>query len=470
MNMESIPDPNTPILVVDDDVNLLQSIETILVSAGMPQPGLISDSRRVVEHVRKHSFRLILLDLVMPHLSGIDVLQQLKHEFPGIECVIISALDEVSSAVQAMKFGAYDYLVKPLQNEKLIITVNNALERYDLRHKLSLFERSQSFSDLKNPAAFEDMVAEDEAMALVFHQAEACAASDCNLVITGETGVGKEMIARAVHRLSLRSNGLLVAVNMGALSKSLFEDELFGHAKGAYTGADAERKGLFEQAQGGTLFLDEITELILEQQGTLLRAIEERELYRLGSPEIRNIDVRFMAATNRDIRKEIKAGRFREDLYYRLNMYQITIPPLRERKKDILPLAYHFLKIHARKNQKTIDSLTPDLSERLLAYPFPGNVRELENIIASAVITEKGSVLTLSSAPDLRSHHTPDSEHADEMLTMAELEKRHIYRVLEATGGNRTRAAKMLEIGLRTLRRKLGTYGDTVTSESTTVD
>jgi len=458
--MESIPDKNTPILIVDDDANLLQSIETILVSAGMPQPGLISDSRRVVEQVRKHRFRLILLDLIMPHLSGMDVLQQLKHEFPGIECVIITALDEVSSAVQAMKFGAYDYLVKPLQNEKLIITVNNALERYDFRHKLSLFETSQSFLDLKNPAAFEDMVAEDEAMALVFHQAEACADNDCNLVITGETGVGKEMIARAVHRLSRRSNGPLVAVNMGALSKTLFENELFGHAKGAYTGADAERRGLFEQAQGGTLFLDEITELDLEQQGTLLRAIEERELYRLGSPEIRNIDVRFMAATNRDIRKEIKADRLREDLYYRLNMYQITVPPLRERKKDILPLTYHFLKIHALKNQKKIDSLAPDLSDRLLAYPFPGNVRELENVIASAVITEKGAILTLSSAPDLRSHPAPNSGHAGELLTMAELEKRHIYRVLEATGGNRTRAAKILVIGLKTLRRKLKTFSE----------
>ncbi|MFB0521252.1 MAG: sigma-54-dependent transcriptional regulator, partial [Desulfatiglandales bacterium] len=421
--MESVPDNNTPVLVVDDDVSLLFSIKGILLSAGMSEPAIVSDSRRIMELVRKHHFHLVLLDIIMPHISGMDILQQLKQEFPAIECVMITAIDEVSSAVQAMRFGAYDYLVKPLQSEKLLIVINNALERYDLKHGLALFGRRQLFSDLKNPMAFKDMVAEDEAMALVFHQAESCASSDYNLVITGETGTGKEMLARIVHSLSYRSNHPFIAVNMGAFSKTLFEDELFGHAKGAYTGAVAERKGFFEAAQGGTLFLDEITELDQELQGKLLRVIEERELSQLGSTEIRNIDVRIIAATNRDIRKEIKEGRFREDLFYRLNRFQIKIPPLRERKNDILPLAHHFLKVHATRNQKVIDSLSPDLRDSLLAYPFPGNVRELENIIAAAIVLEKGKALTLFSARELVPSSSLYQSQKDQLSTLAEMER-----------------------------------------------
>lgn len=453
--MESIPDKKPPILVVDDDVGLLLSIETILVSSGLPQPALVSDSRHVMELLRKYHFNLVLLDLRMPHLSGMEVLRLIKQEFPNIECVIVTAVDEVSSAVEAMKFGAYDYLVKPLQSEKLIIIINNALERYNLKLGLTLFREKQSFSNLKNPAAFKDIVAEDDAMALIFHQAEACADNDYNLIITGETGAGKEMLARTVHSLSYRSTGPFVPVNMGALSKTLFEDEFFGHAKGAFTGAVDERTGFFEAAQGGTLFLDEITELDMTLQGKLLRVIEERELYRLGSTRSIPVDVRFIAATNRDINKEIAEHRFRKDLFYRLCMFQITIPPLRERKKDILPLAHHFLKIHAGKNQKEIHSLDPGLTDCLLTYPYPGNVRELENIITTTVVHEKGKTLTLSSAPDQLSFGDHFQSRTDESLTLAELEKQHIRRVLKMTDGNRSRSAKILGIGISTLRRKL---------------
>ncbi len=458
--MESIPDNKTPILVVDDDVGLLLSIKAILVSAGMPEPALVSDSRRVVELIREHHFTLVLLDLIMPHISGMEVLQQIKEEFPDIECVIVTAIDEVSSAVQAMRFGAYDYLVKPLNSEKLIIVINRTLERYSLRHGLALFERKQSFSDLKDPSAFKDMVTEDEAMALIFHQAEAIAPTDYSLVISGESGTGKEVLARIIHNLSNRSNGPFLAVNMASFSKTLFEDEFFGHTKGAYTGALAEREGFFEEAQGGTLFLDEITELESSLQAKLLRVIEERELYRLGSTKIKNVDVRIVAATNRDIKEEIRKGLFRADLFHRLNMCHIKIPPLRERKKDILPLARYFLKRHATKNQKEIHSLAPDLADRLLENPFPGNVRELENIIAAAVLLEKGKVLTLSSARDLASFSEPPQGHNDKLLTLTELEKRHIHQVLEVTGGNRTRAAKILGIGLRTLQRKLKGFSE----------
>jgi len=456
--MESIPDNKTSILVVDDDVGLLLSIKATLVSSGMPEPALVSESSRVMELVRGHHFQLVLLDLIMPHPSGMDILQQLEEEFPDIECVIITAVDKISTAVQAMKFGAYDYLVKPINREKLIIVINRALERYCLRHRLDSFHERQLFSDLRQPLAFKDMVAHDEAMALVFYQAEAVAPTDYNIIITGESGTGKEMLAHIIHNMSHRSQSLFLAVNIAAFSNTLFEDEFFGHTKGAYTGAVNEKKGFFEEAQGGTLFLDEITELELSLQAKLLRVIQERELYRLGSTKARNVDIRIICAANRDIQEEIRKGLFRKDLFYRLNISNIHIPALRERRDDILPLAHHFLKIHAEKNKKEIDSLAPDLADRLLEYPFPGNVRELENIIAAAILLEKGKILTLPSAFGLT--HSSAQHPKEDVLALEEVEKRHILGVLKVTSGNRTRAAKILGIGLRTLQRKLKTCGD----------
>lgn len=459
--MEHIPDNKTQILVVDDDIGLLTSIKNTLLSTGMPEPALLSDSRKVLDLVREYRFNLVLLDLMMPHINGITILQQLKREFPDTECLIVTAVDEISTAVQAMKFGAYDYLVKPLHGEKLIISINNALEKYNLKHGISLYENSPVFSDLKNHGAFEDMIAEDQAMARIFHQAEACASNDYNLIITGETGTGKEMITRIIHRMSHRSKGPFIAVNMGALSNTLFEDELFGHEEGAFTGAVKKRKGFFETAQGGTLFLDEIAGLDPALQGKLLRVVEEQELFRLGSAVSKPLDIRIISATNRDLRNETKAGRFREDLFYRLNMFQIAIPPLRERKKDILPLARHFLKVYAGINHKDIETLAPDFIDCLMDYSFPGNVRELEHVIAAAVVDEKKKVLSLSPFTAALLPMDDLSEHqADTLSSLADLEKRHIFKVLEASAGNRSRAAKILGINLRTLQRKLKAFSD----------
>ena len=457
--MESIPENKTRILVVDDDVGLLLSVKSILSSTGMQEPALLADSRRVMDLVREHHFHLILLDLIMPHIGGMEILQKLKKEFPEIECVIITAIDEVDTAVQAMKYGAYDYLVKPIENEKLLITIDRALERYDLRHKISLMEQRQSLKDLRDPAAFESMVTVSDKMALVFHQAEAFAPNDYNLLLTGETGTGKEMLARIVHSLSPRGQGAFMAVNMGAFNKTLFENEFFGHTKGSYTGAIDARRGFFEEAQHGTLFLDEISELELDMQPKLLRVIEEREVYRLGSSVVHGTDVRIISATNRELRDEIKAGQFRSDLYYRLNVCHIHIPPLRERKADILPLARHFLKMYAQKNKKNIQELTPDLMDALLGYPFPGNVRELENMIASAVTTAKGKTLTYASMPDFLPHPKKGLVRTGDILPLPELEKRHILDVLKIVEGNRTKAASLLGIGLRTLQRKLKDLG-----------
>jgi DNA-binding NtrC family response regulator len=453
--MESISAKDAPVLVVDDDEGLLLSIKATLISSGLPEPALVSDSRRVIDLLRLHRYRLVLLDLMMPHMGGMEVLQLIREEFPDTDCVIVSAMDDVPTAVAAMSSGAIDYLVKPLNSERLVALVSSHLERYRFRDELARVGRKKIFANLKNPDAFSRIIAEDESMALVFHQVEAVAGTDYSVVINGESGTGKEMIARVIHQLSHRAKAPFYAVNMASFSKTLFEDEFFGHAKGAYTDAGAERRGFFEAANGGTLFLDEITELDPSLQAKLLRVIEEREFYRLGSTEIRNVDVRIIAATNRDIPEEILKGRFRADLFYRINTYNIKIPPLRERTSDILPLARFFLKLHGEANHKKVDDLAPDLAERLLNHPFPGNVRELENMMAAAVLLEKGKTLTLASARSLLPYEGPERRRSVELLTLDELERRHIERVLEVTGGNRPRAAKILGINVSTIYRKL---------------
>ncbi|MDO9263998.1 MAG: sigma-54 dependent transcriptional regulator [Desulfosalsimonadaceae bacterium] len=456
--MISVPKTFTPLLAVDDDTGLLLSVKASLMSAGMPEPALASDSREVIDLIKKYPFQLVLIDLIMPHIDGIALLEMIKNEAPHVECIIITAIDEVSTAVQAMKFGAYDYLVKPLQTEKLLISVKNALEKYELRQNLNLFEQSHTFSSLKHPEAFKEIVAQDEAMALILHQAETYGYNDYNLMITGETGVGKEILAHAVHRLSIRSTGPFIAISMPSLSKTLFEDEVFGHSKGAYTGANSEKKGFFEEAQGGTLFLDEISEMSLEMQAKLLRVIQEKELYRVGSTQARAVDARIISATNRDIREEVEKGNFRRDLMYRLNVCHIHIPPLRQRRKDILPLALHFLNIHSKQTGKTINSISPDVSQALMSYAFPGNVRELENIIASSVLDEKGETLSLSSIGSLKNHAPAGFLANEAILPLSEVEKNHIRSVLELTEGNRTHAASILGISSRTLQRKLKLY------------
>jgi len=453
--MESISAKDAPVLVVDDDEGLLLSIKATLISSGLPEPALVSDSRRVIDLLRQHRYRLVLLDLMMPHMGGMEVLQLIREEFPDTDCVIVSAMDDVPTAVAAMSSGAIDYLVKPLNSERLVALVSSHLERYRFRDELARVGRKKIFANLKNPDAFSRIIAEDESMALVFHQVEAVAGTDYSVVINGESGTGKEMIARVIHQLSHRAKAPFYAVNMASFSKTLFEDEFFGHAKGAYTDAGAERRGFFEAANGGTLFLDEITELDPSLQAKLLRVIEEREFYRLGSTEIRNVDVRIIAATNRDIPDEILKGRFRADLFYRINTYNIKIPPLRERTSDILPLARFFLKLHGEANHKKVDDLAPDLAERLLNHPFPGNVRELENMMAAAVLLEKGKTLTLTAARSLLPYEGPERRRSVELLTLEELERRHIERVLEVTGGNRPRAARILGINVSTIYRKL---------------
>lgn len=466
--MQYIPEKKTPILIVDDDNGFLLTIKEVLISSGMPEPALVSDSTKVMPLLETHGFKFVLLDLLMPRLSGIELLKQIKESFYDTECVIVTASDDINSAVSAMKIGAYDYLTKPVQYEKLIILINRAIERYCLRQGLSLFERKNSLSDLANPDVFKDMVAVDHAMARVLRQVEMVAPTDYSVVITGESGTGKEMLARKIHALSHQSDGPFVAVNMGAITESLFKDELFGHRKGAYTGAAIDKKGFFESAGGGTLFLDEITELDISLQSGLLRVIQEKEFYRVGSTRIIDANARILVATNQDISVEIQKKRFRADLFHRLNMFHIDIPPLRERKEDILPMAGLFLNLYTNETQKKIHSISDRFENYLLQYPFPGNVRELKNMIASAVLMEKTDVLsgdaidpgTMGNDDHSSLLKPANMSEKSHLLPLTRIEKDHILLVLEAVGGNRTQAAKILGIGRKTLQRKLKAYKD----------
>ena len=456
--MRQLPDNPTPILVIDDDTGLLTSIHAVLVGAGFPEPALLSDGRQALEIVKSEEIQLVLLDLMMPDIDGMEILKAIKSHYPMVECIVFTAVDDIQTAIEAVRHGAYDYLVKGLNNEKLIITINHALERYNLRQDRNLLAERHSFSDLRHPDAFSSLITRDDVMAMVFRQVEAAAPTDYSVLITGESGTGKEMLAKVLHRLSNRKEASFLPVNMAAFAGSLFEDEFFGHAKGAYTNAIGDKKGFLEEAQGGSLFLDEISELDLSLQGKLLRVIEEKELYRLGSTRLRNVDVRFIAATNRDILQEIDQGRFRADLFYRLNTCAIKLPPLRERRGDILPLARFFLKKHAARNGKTIHDLAPELSDRLKGYDFPGNVRELQNIIASAVLVETTDCLQPVSVATQLPEPFP-AETADKaLLTLAEVERRHIQGVLEATQGDRVHAAEILGINLSTVYRKIKRY------------
>ncbi len=455
--MDSVSE-KSPILVVDDDPGLLLSIKATLLSADLPEPDTISDSRLVLDRVRRNAYKIILLDLQMPHVNGMELLGIIKKEFPETICLIVTATDEVSTAIQAIRLGAYDYLIKPVNGEKLVAILQRALKRYDLRKEVANFDGKHSFSNLANPRAFDEIVAEDDLMALVFYQIEAVAPTDYSVVITGESGTGKELMARMIHKLSSRAAEPFIAVNMAAITQSLFEDEFFGHAKGAYTHAVSDKKGFFEAAHGGTLFLDEITELAPPLQGKLLRVIQEKEFYRLGSTSSKNIDVRILAATNRDILDEVKKERFRADLFYRLSMYTIKIPPLRERKKDILPLARYFIQKYGNTKANPIEFLSPELEKYLMEYSFPGNIRELENMMASAVLQESSQMLTLSSVQNLLADNQVLTDKGNGLITLEELEKQHILRVLQETGGNRKNAALILGINTATVYRKIEKY------------
>lgn len=401
---------------------------------------------------------LVLLDLKMPGMDGIQVLGELKKLNPDTEVILLTAYGTIDSAVTAMKLGAFDYMTKPVDLEELVARIDKIAKQKELLREIQIL-RQQLQEKAVSPS---NIVYGSQKMAELLSLCSRVAPSKATVLIQGESGTGKELIARLIHGLSPRQSRPLIAVNCGALPDTLIESELFGHEKGAFTGAVQRRIGKVEQADGGTLFLDEIGELSLVAQVKLLRFLQEGEFQRLGGSHTLRSDVRVIVATNRDLQREVKEGRFREDLYYRLNVIQISIPPLRERKEDIPALIEHFIKVYGRQNKKEIKGLSAEARSVLMRYDYPGNVRELENIIERAVVISKGDYITLEDLPfGLEQKETKKNQKRHYKLKeqVEELEKELISQALRDADGNQSKAALSLGISERMLRYKLRKYG-----------
>ena len=448
------------VLVVDDDNGHRLMLEALLGKWGYRVQSA-ANGVQAVEKVREGPFDAVLMDIRMPDMDGITALKGIKSYNPAVPVVLMTAYSAVESAVEALKSGAYDYLIKPLDFDVLKLTLSRTLEHSRLKA-----ENSQLRAESRSRA----IVGNSPAIRRMQEMIETVAPSDATVLIIGKSGTGKELVARSIHQLSSRADGPWVAVNCAALSENLLESELFGHEKGAFTGADKRREGRFLQASGGTLFLDEIGEIPLQMQVKLLRALQQREIQRVGSDETISVDVRIVAATNRDLAEEIRAGRFREDLYYRLNVVSIMVPSLAERREDIPLLAQHFLHIHGERNRKDVKGFTPLAMDMLLRYDWPGNVRELAKAVDRAVVLLFGQYVSVRELPQavVESYRPPQEISAplpdggggpDEPRTLEDVERDFIIRTVRECGDNKSEAAKRLGISRKTLHTKLKSYG-----------
>jgi len=408
-----------------------------------------------IKKVKKKAFDVVLIDIRLPDISGIEVLKEIRKINLEIKAIMITAFQDVKLVVESLKNGAFNYLVKPINLEELLINIRKAQENLRLEREVKVLRT------IVRPERLKGIVAESYAMKQVADIAIRVAGSSSTVLITGESGTGKELIARLIHEKSQRKNGPFVAVNLAAIPESLIESELFGYEKGAFTGADREKPGLIERAHGGTLFLDEIGELPLPLQVKLLRVIEEKEIQRLGGLKPKKVDFRLLTATNRDLEEMVKAGTFRDDLFYRINVIHIHIPPLRERKEDIPYLLEHFLKIYSAREAKKIKGFTREAYELLLRYHYPGNVRELENIVERAVVLSQGEYITTEELPlSLRKEIFPQEQ---EFLSLDErieaIERSIILEALKRNNWVKTRAARELGISERVLRYRIQKLG-----------
>ena len=444
------------ILVVDDDLAHRTMLRTLLASWGY-EVSEADDGRAAIEAVHGQPFDLVLMDIRMIHVSGIEALEEIKAFNPAIPVILMTAYASVETAVEALKKGAYDYLTKPLDFDELKLAIARAMEHSRLKEENQLLRESLGLKfDRRN------LIGRSAVMTKLLETVTQVAPSEATVLVTGESGTGKEVIAGAIHYNSPRREGPFIKINCAAIPETLLESELFGHEKGSFTGADRRREGKFRQADGGSIFLDEVSEMSLAMQVRLLRVLQEREITRVGGEEVIRVNVRVITATNRDLPAAIEAGRFRKDLFYRLNVVTLHVPPLRERKDDIPPLAEHFLKMFAEKNRKRVRGFTPQAMDRLLRYDWPGNVRELMNTV------ERGVVLTRSEyidegelTPVLLKQHEEETVLPGEVPTasLEALEKATILKTLEQTGGNKSEAARRLGITRRTLHQKLKKYG-----------
>jgi two-component system response regulator HydG len=449
MSVETQPD--LKVLVVDDEPAVVTSLQKVLVREGLTVL-TANNGRQALEIVRDEAVAVVITDFQMPEMSGLDLLRSLKAITPETEVILITAHGTIEMAVDAMKQGAYDFVVKPFKRHDIVRGVRRALEK-----QLLVLENRQLRAELDRTLGHRQIIGQSLVVQEMLELVEQVASSSAAVLLTGESGTGKELVARALHRESMRASRPFVAINCAAIPDTLLESELFGYERGAFTGATGRKEGRFERAHQGTLFLDEIGEMAPHVQVKLLRALQDGEIERLGGTKAIHVDCRIVAATNRDLVEAVRQEKFREDLYYRLNVITIDLPPLRERLDDVALLAHRFLGIYAKKNDKRVDGVTPEALELLSNYTWPGNVRELENVIERAIVLCKGDMITVDNLPPMMRSH----QGAQRMVTfpvgtsLDDIEQRMIAETLKMTQGDKRLAAQLLGIATRTIYRKL---------------
>jgi two-component system response regulator HydG len=449
------------ILVVDDDSAHRTMLMTLIGGWGYAVSEA-DDGSTAIEKVEESSFDLVLMDVRMVKVSGLEALETIKSYNPAIPVIIMTAYSSIETAVEALKQGAHDYLTKPLDFDKLRLTLERAMEHTRLKEENRLLRETlgQKFDS-------QNIIGRSPTMLNLLETVAQVAPSEATVLITGESGTGKELIAGALHFNSLRKSGPFVKINCAAITETLLESELFGHEKGAFTGADRRKEGRFSQAHGGSLLLDEVSEMSLMMQVKLLRALQEREFNRVGGDTTIQVDVRVIAATNKNLVERISEGAFREDLYYRLNVVELQVPPLLQRKEDIPLLAQHFLEIFTDKNRKEIKGFTPQAMDNLIRHDWPGNVRELMNAVERGVVLARSNYLGVEDFPFMKDsllQNDPDAADPAGLFMSGDMpleavEKAAILNTLEAAGGNKSEAARRLGITRKTLHKKLKTYG-----------
>jgi len=439
------------ILIVDDEEKLRNLLKRLVGLEGffVLEASDLQQAKKILE---KDEIDVVLCDVKLPDGSGVDFIKNIKLTHPLVEIILLTAYGNIRDGVQAMKNGAFDYITKGDDNDKIIPLLHRALEKVQLQKRVQQLEKQ-----VPQPYRFEDILGESSLIKTAIELAKKVAPTDAIVLLLGETGTGKEVFAQAIHNGSKRTNKLFLALNCSAFTKELLESEIFGHKAGAFTGATKDKRGLIEEANNGTLFLDEIGEMPIELQSKLLRVLETNEFIKVGDTKTTKVNVRIIAATNRDLKKEVDEGRFREDLFYRLNVFAIILPPLRERRKDVPVFAKYFMKLFSHALNNRIKSMSEEFTEHLQNHEWKGNLRELKNIIERACILESSPELTVSSLPLELQTNSLLAIHGSS-FDLATAEKLHIQKVLTHTKGNKTEAAKLLNIGLTTLYRKMDEY------------
>jgi DNA-binding NtrC family response regulator len=441
------------LLVVDDDAAMRQLLASLFRDKGYPVEEAAS-ADEALDRARDNEFDAVLSDIKMPGKTGIETVGELRRIRPETPVVLMTAFGSIDSAVEAMRAGAFDYITKPFEPEAVLLTVERALERRALEEENRRLRRA-----VDHTASFGELIGQSAAMREVFALIRKVAAGRSSVLITGESGTGKEIVARTLHFHGARADRPFIPINCTAIPEGLLESELFGHVRGAFTGAHTSKRGLFEKANGGTLFLDEIGDMGLGLQSKLLRVLQDREIRPVGGTQSQKVDVRIIAATNKDLDREIRSGRFREDLYYRLNVIPIHIPPLRERPDDIPALVEAFVRKHSEGRRRVV---SPAAMERLMTHPWRGNARELENVIERALALAEGDEIGVGDLPPVGAELAEAAESADgllrgaaeQRLSLRDLEERYIDRILEQTGGNKVQASRILGIDRKTLYRR----------------